>query len=239
MKAVKTCSIPECDARHQAKSYCRQHYHAFKKYGDPMIRRISSTQFTSDSVKLLWQDPDYRSKRASRQPVGSAHHSYKGAKKKWICAQCGSCFESYPNSSGVARRYCSISCAAKSPTRSEKLRRANLGKKATPETRVKLSLVHIGLQSGANSGSWKGGISKIGQQLRSSLAYARWREQVFERDDYTCQLCGERGGKLTADHYPYPFSKYPDKRLDVNNGRTLCRPCHHHVTYVTKEWRYA
>jgi hypothetical protein len=153
------------------------------------------------------------------------------------CQVCGQTFTCYPNYNGVERRFCSRSCAYKCPLRGEKIRQANLGKKASPELRKKLSEAHIGKMCGPDSPSWKGGISKYTQGLRSHPAYARWRQAVLAKADYTCQLCGVRGGKLQADHHPYPFSKYPDRRLDVDNGRALCRACHHHVTYVTKEWR--
>lgn len=63
------------------------------------------------------------------------------------------------------------------------------------------------------------------QKIRASLAYKRWRTAVFERDNYTCQMCGARGIRLNADHIK-PFSLFPDLRLDINNGRTLCVECH-------------
>jgi len=58
-----------------------------------------------------------------------------------------------------------------------------------------------------------------------TLEYRLWREQVFERDNYTCQMCGERGGKLNADHIK-PYNLFKELRTDINNGRTLCENCH-------------
>jgi hypothetical protein len=34
----------------------------------------------------------------------------------------------------------------------------------------------------------------------TSEIWKKIRESVFKRDDYTCQYCGERGGKLECDH---------------------------------------
>ncbi len=58
------------------------------------------------------------------------------------------------------------------------------------------------------------------------IEYRLWREKVFTRDNWTCVLCGERGGKLHADHIK-PYNLHPELRYDLTNGRTLCVPCHH------------
>jgi 5-methylcytosine-specific restriction endonuclease McrA len=52
-----------------------------------------------------------------------------------------------------------------------------------------------------------------------------WRKAVFERDEYTCIICKQKGGKLNADHIK-PFKAFPELRYDINNGRTLCIECH-------------
>lgn len=72
---------------------------------------------------------------------------------------------------------------------------------------------------------WKGGSRSIREAIRNTFEYKQWRWAVFERDDYTCQFCKVRGGYLEADHIKQ-FAAHPDLRLDVSNGRTLCRPCH-------------
>lgn len=71
----------------------------------------------------------------------------------------------------------------------------------------------------------KGTISSENELFRKTKAYIDWRNSVYERDNYTCQFCNERGGKLNADHI-LPFAYFPKDRLDINNGRTLCSDCH-------------
>ena len=80
-------------------------------------------------------------------------------------------------------------------------------------------------QKGSRSHLWRGGIASENRLLRNSAQYDSWRSAVFVRDAYTCQDCGCKGGKLTADHIK-AWSLYPALRFDVSNGRTLCRPCH-------------
>jgi len=56
--------------------------------------------------------------------------------------------------------------------------------------------------------------------------YSEWRLKVYQRDNYTCQCCGDdSGGNLNAHHLDgYNWCK--EKRINVNNGITLCDKCH-------------
>jgi len=72
---------------------------------------------------------------------------------------------------------------------------------------------------------WKGGITPENHRVRKSLEYRDWRTEVLKRDNYTCQECGDRGYKLQVDHIK-PFAYYPELRLVIENGRTLCISCH-------------
>ena len=68
------------------------------------------------------------------------------------------------------------------------------------------------------------------KKLKGTMEYKLWRKAVFERDNYTCIWCGARSAKgikviLNADHIK-PFALYPELRLAIDNGRTLCEDCH-------------
>ena len=109
------------------------------------------------------------------------------------------------------------------------------GKKHTEETKKKMSESH----RGDKSSFWRGGITKLAAKIRGCFKYRQWRSDVYQRDDYTCCICGVKGGKLHADHIK-TFSLILrenniitlkqaiecEKLWNINNGQTLCVPCH-------------
>ncbi|MFA5617303.1 MAG: HNH endonuclease [Syntrophorhabdaceae bacterium] len=66
---------------------------------------------------------------------------------------------------------------------------------------------------------------KTPKAMRRSLKYIGWRNRVFERDNYTCQHCNQRGGELNAHHIE-PYAKNKKLRFELSNGITLCETCH-------------
>ena len=82
---------------------------------------------------------------------------------------------------------------------------------------------------GKDSHVWKGGLRGKDyierRRFRNSM-----QKLVFERDNYTCQLCWERGGKLQVDHIQ-SWAEYVELRFSMDNCRTLCMDCHYFITY--------
>jgi 5-methylcytosine-specific restriction endonuclease McrA len=79
--------------------------------------------------------------------------------------------------------------------------------------------------SGENCHFWKGGITPENIKIRMGIEFRLWRESVFARDNYTCQKCSQKGGKLNP-HHIFNFSTYLDLRFAIDNGITLCKECH-------------
>lgn len=68
-----------------------------------------------------------------------------------------------------------------------------------------------------------------------SPEYKAWRYKIFVRDNFQCQLCKCKNGKLQA-HHIVRWADNPKLRFLVTNGITLCEGCHDHVTGKEKDF---
>lgn len=82
-------------------------------------------------------------------------------------------------------------------------------------------------RSGENHWNYNPNLTEEERQRRDMFngEIRKWRDQIYVRDDYTCQLCEEKGGKLNA-HHLNSWDKHPDDRFELSNGITLCESCH-------------
>ena len=81
--------------------------------------------------------------------------------------------------------------------------------------------------------------TSLSRKIRNVIESRQWRDDIFTRDDFTCQGCNVRGGKLHAHHIKalakilreYKITSLK-QALDcaelwsINNGVTLCVDCH-------------
>ncbi len=106
---------------------------------------------------------------------------------------------------------------------------------------TKISGFKLNPPIGEKNSNWRGGITPINLKIRNSNKYKEWRDNIFKRDNYTCQGCGDKcGGGHTVyleAHHIKSFSEYSELRFDINNGKTLCKECHE-KTKVRKNGRY-
>jgi 5-methylcytosine-specific restriction endonuclease McrA len=134
---------------------------------------------------------------------GEKNPNWRGGKKEKVCINCGLKFQAYKED----RIYCSFNCSQKSKKRIDKIAEKTRSKK------------------GKDTPNWRGGTTKESELIRASDKFKVWRNSVYSRDNWTCQKCGEIGKKLHA-HHIFNFAKYPNLRLSIKNGITLCRKCH-------------
>lgn len=52
-----------------------------------------------------------------------------------------------------------------------------------------------------------------------------WRRAVFARDNWACKKCGS--SENIEAHHLLMWAEFPHARLIVDNGLTLCKPCHY------------
>lgn len=151
----------------------------------------------------------------------------RGKKIYWNCMECNiPCTDYASQRKGNKGKFCSRSCAARNQLKGNKI---NVGKRHSDEWRLMMRTK----LSGDKCYLWKGGVTPLNESIRKSAEYKIWRDKVYERDNWTCQICGIYGVDVHVDHIK-PFAFFPELRFDVDNGRVLCVPCHK----KTDTWGY-
>ena len=244
------CQICKKHFKHISQSHLNKHNITFDKY----VEMYPDAQTMSDSTRNKIGDnhadfsgennPNFGLKRSDESRERSSNAAYKryedpkehektsesligkcptpSGKDNWgfkmeigvICEWCGNIFDVKPGKVDK-RRFCSNECADN----------AHIGHESyqTLEGRIKLSCY----QRGISVEDFDGFITPEHDRFRKSPEYAQWRTTIFERDDYTCRECGQRGGDLNG-HHLLPYRDYPDPQFSLNpkNGITLCVNCH-------------
>lgn len=153
---------------------------------------------------------------------------------KIICKNCKKDFLTYPKKvENGGKKFCSKKCYSKSQVTKvvsqciacSKTFLSFLSRSKYGRGKYCSSECQYKMQSAEKCPLWKGGVTPINKQIRTSKEYKDWRISVFKRDNYTCKNCKSYGVILHADHIK-PFAFFPELRFSTENGRTLCVPCH-------------
>lgn len=75
-----------------------------------------------------------------------------------------------------------------------------------------------------NHPMWKTDRTKI-KHIWSTAEWKEWKNYIFKRDNYQCQLCQKTDKRLVPHHIMYR-EEFPELTFDKNNGITLCNSCH-------------
>jgi endogenous inhibitor of DNA gyrase (YacG/DUF329 family) len=185
---------------------------------------------------------------------GERHYNWKGGKTTLVCKQCGKKFDVIPSEKDTAK-FCSQKCWGK--WQSEKRSGKNAGGwkggkiaivckqcgkkfKVFPGEKQRKFCSHkcrgewqSGNEMGENNPNWNQNLTDDKRIVgRNYPEYKQWIKDVYKRDNYTCQVCGDStGGNLNAHHIESYMSS-PAHRTKLSNGITMCEYCHknfHHI----------
>ena len=141
---------------------------------------------------------------------------------KKICPQCGKQFEVSPSQNTTI--YCSRKCFGLASKGKLAWNKGLKGiYKTSDKTKRKLSETHIARRE--LHWNWKGGIATENDKARHNYEMGLWKRACFERDNFTCQKYGIKGGILNA-HHINNFSEFPELRTAIDNGITLSDKTH-------------
>lgn len=111
----------------------------------------------------------------------------------------------------------------------QRLKRMAEGRRKSKKWRLSIKNRKIDYPTGEDHWNWKGGKTPFNHAERVRFK-REIQKKVFERDNYTCQLCEARGVDLTVDHIQ-SWADYVEMRFCIDNCRTLCAKCHYKITF--------
>lgn len=173
-----------------------------------------------------------KSCQSSDKISGDKSPWWKGGDKVKTCPRCGT--EFYVHQNDTRRVYCSKDCHNKARQKRVNLTCVNCGKhfeqKISKSSRYKNNFCsHICYTTYSvldKSHSWRGGLSF---KPYPKTFNRRFKNQIRERDNYTCFICKKRGNNV---HH----INYVKDDTNPENCITLCRSCHCKTNFNREYW---
>jgi hypothetical protein len=95
------------------------------------------------------------------------------------------------------------------------------------------------------------GLTALDEKIRKCDQYREWHTQCFERDNYTCQKCGDYTSRNLNVHHIKEFMEILKENniitlqeaqkckglWDINNGITVCIDCHTKITRLYIQYK--
>ena len=167
---------------------------------------------------------DYGGKKGNHYPTNQRA-------RKVICPICNKEFRAVKECKNRISVYCSKECWSKRSIVINKCKYCGKDIKTTKSEHQSYcnsdcrNQDYKNTHKGPLSHFWKGGKVKESILKRTCAEYKKWRNDVFKRDNYTCQKCGKHTIDLEAHHIKEQ-SRYPELIYELSNGLTLCHKCH-------------
>lgn len=207
----KVCFITECGLNARSLSLCEKHYAQIKKHGhifnDDELAQMRKAKHANRRQPSGWTWPEESKKALSNRFMGRTLNSgrthFKKGLKSWNSGKKDWMSEEHKNA----------------------IIKANTGNTYTR------GVLRPGT-SKENNPNWKGGITSASKLDRQKFQKNTQR-LIFNRDNYTCEVCKQYGGYLQVDHIK-SWAEFPELRFDHDNCRTLCMACHYYVTFKRK-----
>lgn len=222
-------------------------YHWFKKYG--IIKSVNFFISKEDLEKLYFEE------KLSYSQIEKKLNLKRGRIYSWFKKykiESRSISESTKGKKFTEEHKKKIAVSNSKPHTEDRKKNISKSKKGNTiisnEHREKIRLKFIGLRTGSKHPMWKGGVSNVRNRLRQSFEYKNWRKMVYDRDNYTCQMCLSSNKYLNC-HHIVTFSYIADTQSlisyddylkceflwDIDNGITLCKDCHKSINNKEEE----
>lgn len=150
-----------------------------------------------------------------------------GKRIKSKCSCCGKDIEYAKNKEIYNHHFCSLECQYKWRSEQMKGNKINEGRFLAENIKKKISKANKGRLVGSNNPNYNPEMTDEEREAgRKIPGYQEFIKEVYKRDNYTCQRCGDnKGGNLVA-HHLNGYDAFKEQRTDTNNGVTLCNVCH-------------